>query len=99
MNRHLVRIGVMSIFAAVLLAGGKSQAGLFDSFFASAPKKEPWLSPTALAATSDGKTLFIACATTFDVRVFDTATGKVTRTIEMPESPLGLVLSADGAKL
>jgi YVTN family beta-propeller protein len=60
---------------------------------------QKYLSPTALAATSDGKTLFIACATANQVLVFDTAESKVTKTIPVSESPLGLALSPNEAQL
>jgi len=43
--------------------------------------------------------LFIACATANCVLVFDVASGKVTRTIPMPDPPLGLALSADETQL
>ncbi|MFA7005906.1 MAG: hypothetical protein WC429_17815, partial [Verrucomicrobiia bacterium] len=57
------------------------------------------LSPAALAASPDGTTLYVACATGNRVLAFDTASRKVTRLIEMPASPTGLCLSADGARL
>jgi YVTN family beta-propeller protein len=58
-----------------------------------------YLSPAALAAAPDGKTLFVACATANRVAVFDVAAGKVARTVEVPASPTGVALSADGAQL
>ena len=48
------------------------------------------LSPTALAATPDGKRLFIACATANEVAVFDLASGAVTRRISVPRITLRL---------
>lgn len=57
------------------------------------------LSPTALAASPDGKTLYVACATAGRVAVFDTGTRKITRTIVVPDSPQGLALSRDGTTL
>lgn len=59
----------------------------------------PLLSPTALAATLDGATIFIACATADLVVALDPATGKILRTIALPPSPSGLAISADGARL
>ena len=56
-------------------------------------------SPTALAATADGATLFIACATAQVVATFDTASGAIVRTTALPAAPSGLALSADGARL
>jgi len=57
------------------------------------------LSPAALVASPDGGTLYIACATGNRVVVFNIASRKVTRSIEMPGSATGLCLSADGARL
>ena len=57
------------------------------------------LSPAAVVASSDGKTLFVGCATGHRVLVFDLATAKVAREIAVPAPPLALVLSADGSKL
>ena len=57
------------------------------------------LSPTALAASPDGRTLFIACATADRVVAFDIATGKVVRATTLPAPPSGLAVSADGARL
>ena len=59
----------------------------------------PPLSPTALAASPDGKSLFIACATANQVLVFDTARNRPDRAISLPASPQGLALSRDGARL
>ena len=58
-----------------------------------------YLSPVALAASPDGKTLFIACGSANQVAVFDIATGKVTRTVAVPNPPTGLTLSPDGGRL
>ena len=57
------------------------------------------LSPAALAATPDGKRLFIAGATANEVAVFDLASGTVTRQISVPHTPTGLAVSPDGARL
>jgi YVTN family beta-propeller protein len=43
--------------------------------------------------------MFIAYATANQVAVFDVASGKTAKTIEMPDSPLGLALSSDGKQL
>jgi YVTN family beta-propeller protein len=57
------------------------------------------ISATALAATADGKLLFVACATANQVVAFDTAAEKVIWRLEFPQSPLGLALSKDGKRL
>jgi YVTN family beta-propeller protein len=69
---------------AGLLAGFKLQA-------------EPeYLSPTAMAASRDGRILFIACATANRVMFFDAKLGQVSGSINLPSSPTGLALTADG---
>ena len=57
------------------------------------------LSPAALVASPDGKTLYIACATGNQVLRFDTTKAVVTDRWPMPPSPSGVALSADGRRL
>jgi YVTN family beta-propeller protein len=57
------------------------------------------LSPVALAAAADGKTIYVACATANRVLCFDAAQRKVARSIVMSAPPSGLALSLDGTKL
>ena len=64
---------------------------------AAAPSR--YLSPTAIVATKDGSTLFVACATGQRVLKIDTAEGKVAGSFSVPNPPLGLVLSADESTL
>jgi YVTN family beta-propeller protein len=59
----------------------------------------PYASPAALAATSDGKLVFVACATANQVAAFDTVAEKVVYTIHLPGSPSGTVLSKDNSRL
>ena len=51
------------------------------------------VSPAALAATADGRLLFIAYATAGQVTAFDTGCETVAWHLDLPESPLGLALS------
>jgi YVTN family beta-propeller protein len=60
---------------------------------------DKWLSPAALAAAPDQRTLYIACATGDRVLVFNLATRKVAKSIATPKSPTGLALSTDGKSL
>jgi len=60
---------------------------------------EDYLSPSALVADQQGKTLYIAGATANQVAVFDTESRKVGRRIHVPSEPTGLVLTVDGACL
>lgn len=76
---------------------------LANCTFAAGPGNTPssgeYLSPIALAATADGKTMFIGCATANEILVFDIAAGKTTKSIAVPESPLGLTLAPDEKRL
>ena len=83
---------------AALCVFGAALALRADSATPPANAEGP-LSPTALAATRDGSTLFIAGATATRVLVWDAAARRVRATIPVPASPSGLVLSADGARL
>src|SRR6185369_1022476 len=58
-----------------------------------------YLSPTEIAASADGKTLFVACATGARVIEFDVASATVRRSFPVTDSPLGLALSRDGKEL
>ncbi|MDD4870035.1 MAG: cell surface protein [Kiritimatiellae bacterium] len=58
-----------------------------------------YLSPSAILASPDGHSLYIACATGDRVLVVDLATRKVTQSITTPAAPSGLALSADGRTL
>lgn len=49
--------------------------------------------------TPGGETLYIACATANAVLAFDTARQQIVRRFELPATPSGLVLSADGRRL
>ena len=58
-----------------------------------------YLSPADLVASTDGKTLYIACATANQVAVFDVPSQKVVATVPVKASPSGLALAPDGARL
>ena len=63
------------------------------------PADPPWLSPAAILATPDGRTLYVACATGHKVLAYDPATRQVTRTLTTVAPPTGLALSPDGHRL
>jgi DNA-binding beta-propeller fold protein YncE len=89
--------------AAVLVLSAQSHAGVAAGSLAPpavcAPGSSAYASPTALAATEDGKLLFIACTTDQRVAACDLAANRVTRSIPVPASPSGLTVSRDGARL
>jgi YVTN family beta-propeller protein len=57
------------------------------------------LSPTAMVASADGTTLYLACGTAERVLRFDLATRKVSGSINVSQAPLGLALSTDEKQL
>ena len=67
--------------------------------FAAALETNSCLSPTALAATRDGKMLYIACFTANRVLGLDLQTRKLMASVTVPAPPTGLALSMDGSKL
>lgn len=56
-------------------------------------------SPSAIAASSDGKHLFVACSASRHLAVVDLDSQQVSRRIDLPGEPSGLVVSRDGARL
>ncbi|MEI7836917.1 MAG: SMP-30/gluconolactonase/LRE family protein, partial [Planctomycetota bacterium] len=54
------------------------------------------LSPQALAADKEGKTLYVACTTAKALAVVDVVSGKVVRTISLRDNPNDLAMGADG---
>ena len=64
-----------------------------------APAADAWLGPVAVAASKDGKRLFVANADAKQIALVDAAAGKVTGSTAMPAEPTGMVLSPDGKKL
>lgn len=81
---------------AITLAPAVVAAG---SPAADPPGAEPALSPSALAASADGKTLYLAEATAARVAFFDTTTRTITGGVAVPGVPLGLALAGDGSRL
>ncbi|MGA2863221.1 MAG: cell surface protein [Verrucomicrobiota bacterium] len=57
------------------------------------------LSPTALAVSADGESLYIACATARQVLVFNCQQRAVTRRLSLPGAPSGLALAPEGKRL
>jgi cytochrome c peroxidase/DNA-binding beta-propeller fold protein YncE len=56
-------------------------------------------SPSALAASPDGRTLYVACAAARRVEVFDTGRREVAGAFAVPSTPTGLALWPDGSRL
>jgi len=60
---------------------------------------EQYLGPCALAASKDGTTLYVANTDARQVAFVALPDGKVTRRVDTPAGPTGLVLSPDGSRL
>jgi YVTN family beta-propeller protein len=84
-NTLLLVLSALSFISTCALAAASTADGPF--------------SPAAIAASKDGRTLYIAGATGGAVMRFDTAGRQVTATWAVPGTPSGLALSPDEAKL
>lgn len=67
----------------------------FAGIATAAKAQKSYLSPSAVVADKQTKTLYIVQATAKQVAVFDIAAGRVTKTYSLPGMPNGLALSAD----
>ena len=65
----------------------------------SAAKPGSYLGPCAIAASKDGKTLYVANADARQVAFVEAMSGRITRSISLPGEPTGLALSPDGTEL
>jgi hypothetical protein len=74
-------------------------AGAAPAADSDSPQRPSWLSPAALAAAPDGKTLFVACAAGKRVALFDIPSRTVLRNFATAQNPCGLALTADGSRL
>lgn len=63
------------------------------------PEGDPWISPSALAVSRDGGTLWIASPTSGQVLLLDIASRKIQRSLAVPGAPSGLALSPDGNRV
>ncbi len=88
----------ISRLVALTLAGFCLQPAGAASPAGAAPEHR-WFSPTALAASPDGRMLYVACATAARIVVLDLKNREVSRSIVVPASPLGLALTPDGKTL
>ncbi len=87
------------VVLALLLPGGSAGAAETPRPAGGTGEEPVYLSPSALAATPDGRQLFVACATAGRVLALDPVTGGVRKSISVPASPSGLALSPDGRQL
>lgn len=71
----------------------------FSTILFAAKAGAEYLSPLALVADNQGKTLYVAEATAKQIVVFDIAAGEVTKVISLTGEPTGLALAPDGRTL
>jgi YVTN family beta-propeller protein len=65
----------------------------------SATPESEYLSPGEMAFSPDGKTLYVTCERSDELRIVDVATSKVSARIPVGHVPRGLALSPDGTQL
>ena len=92
MNKYCMRKVTPWTYVFLVFAG-------FVSITTAAKAGRSYLSPAALVADNQTKTLYIAQATAKQVAVFDIAAGRVTKTFSLSGRPSGLVLSTDRSRL
>jgi len=86
--RKSVMLSIAVLVSLISVAGFVSEAAAAD-----------YLSPCAMAAARDGKTIYIAESDARQVAVFDVASLKVVKTVPVKWNPTGLAVSADGTRL
>lgn len=75
-------------------------AGLLLVMTAARPAgQSEYFSPFAIAASPDGRILYVAGQTARQIAIFDAARGELVGRIHLPDPPGGLCLSPDGARL
>ena len=90
-GRHSIGCRILSAVCLLAVCGRIAAAP--------ATGADTYLGPVAVVASGDGKRLFVANTDAKCVSVVDIAGGKVTRSIDMPAAPTGMVLGPGGAKL
>src|SRR5580692_1549530 len=61
--------------------------------------KERYLSPIEMVFSSDGRSLYVVCQDSDEVRVLDAESGRVVASIPVGHVPRGIAMSQDGARL
>ena len=70
-----------------------------QGFLSTASATEKYVGPDSLAAASDGATVFVGCCDAQQVAWVDTASHSVTRRVDLPGKPTGMVLTPDESSL
>ena len=81
------------------LALGLLLAGVLIIGAWSASEDTRYLNPVEMALSADGRSLYVVCEKTDELRVIDIASGKVVRQIAVGHVPTGISLSPDGKQI
>ena len=65
----------------------------------SALLREPYLSPVEIAASPDGRLLYVVCQDSDEVRVIEAASGKVVKSVPVGHMPRGIAITGGGDTL
>ncbi len=76
------------LLAAFFLANSKGSAAAAE-----------YLGPDAIAASKDGKLLYVTCRDSMELVVVDVADRRIIKKIDLPAKPTGMALNPEGTKL
>ncbi len=79
--------------------GGTISEALYMAKELPSVNKPEYLAPNGIAASKDHKTLYITAEAARKLLFYDVAGQKVTRRVDLPASPTGLVVSPDGSEV
>jgi YVTN family beta-propeller protein len=88
-------VRLAGVFAVALLAIAAQPAPKQPS----ALLREPYLSPVEIAVSPDGRLLYVVCQDRDELRVIDTATGKVVKSVAVGHMPRGIAITRGGGTL
>ncbi len=79
--------------------GGTISEALYMAKELPAVNKPDYFAPNGIAVSKDHKTLYITAEAARQILFVDLATSSITRHIDLPASPTGLVVSPDGSEI
>ncbi|MGB8010965.1 MAG: beta-propeller fold lactonase family protein [Terriglobales bacterium] len=89
-----IATGLALAFSLMLLPADKPEAAQSSS-----EVNPRYLSPIEMALSPDGRSLYVVCEASDELRVVDIASGRVVGTVPVGRVPRGLVLSSDGRQI
>ena len=88
-------VRLAGVFAVALLAIAARPAPKEPS----ALLREPYLSPVEIAASPDGRLLYVVCQDSDELRVIEAASGKVVKSVPIGHMPRGIAITGGGDTL